>query len=126
MFASRVAKPQSKAAENPAGTQATRRSTAVTRPFGIRGREAGGFHEQEADTETTKAQEAPRAIAWEFSKIPIFPGDPPDGSEAKSCAAPSPSPMVLQPKRGEELGAASKSSRASGSTLLSAPPVIQS
>jgi hypothetical protein len=82
MIAPRIAKPQIKAAESPASTLATRRSTAVARPFGVWGREAGGGHEQEAQPALDR--EAPRRLDWSLSGISILSPDAPRPAAALS------------------------------------------
>ena len=92
MFAPRVAKPQTKAADSPTSYLASQRAAAVRRPFGVRAKEAGGDHEQEA--EPTLDRDAARGLGWSLSRISILPPDapppvpPPSGLPAR----------VLQPK----------------------------
>jgi hypothetical protein len=102
MFAPPISKTQTKAAANSTNKLPPQRSTLVARPFGsgaveqadmlqrrignqailrflsqqARNRTANepdGHTKQEADLESRTAREAPRGVAWDFSKIPIFP-----------------------------------------------------
>ncbi|MFI5022021.1 MAG: hypothetical protein ACHQRJ_10270 [Alphaproteobacteria bacterium] len=127
MFAPKVAKPQTKAAESPTSKLARRRSTLAARPFGadaveeahmlqrsiddratpgllsqrtlsLTGNEPGGDHEREADRESMTARETPRGVSWDFSKIAIFAPDRANRSQTPSSLSAPPLPAVMQPK----------------------------
>jgi len=114
MFAPKVAKPQTKAAVDSTNHFPRRHSTLLThRPgndfveqarmpqstggdqamlrllaqrTGAQSRdEPGADHEQKAETDSMTAREAPRGVAWDFSKIPVFPPDRTDQSHARSA-----------------------------------------
>ncbi len=92
MFASRIAKPEAKAADSPIRKLAPQRSTAVARPFGVWGEEAGGDHEQEAEPTLDRA--APRGLDWSLSRISILSPDAPPPAPPLS----KPPALILQPK----------------------------
>src|SRR5208337_3684386 len=104
MFARQVAKPQTKAAANPTSKLAHQRSTLAAQPFGggaverahlvkpgisnqpplgllapratsLTGNEPHGHNGREADPESLIARGATPGVAWDFSKIAIFPPD---------------------------------------------------
>jgi hypothetical protein len=122
MFASKVAKPQTKAAAHSTNKLVPERSVFATRPFdggaveqahllqrsignqatlrlleqGTSKRprkEPGGDHEKERAPEDISAQEVPRGVAWSFSKIPLFPLD-----RASRSQTSHPLPGIIQPK----------------------------
>jgi hypothetical protein len=126
MFAPPVAKAQTRAAESPT-SKLPQRSTVVARPFGggaverahtlqraignqatlwllsqrtssLTGNEPGGDHEREGTPEIMTAPEPPRGVSWDFSKIPIFQPDRPNGHQAGPPLTAPPSSSVLQPK----------------------------
>lgn len=92
MFASRIGRPEIKAADSPTRKLAPQRSTAVARPFGVWGKEAGGDHQQEAEATLDRA--APRGLDWSLSWISILPPDAPPSAPALS----RPPTVVLKPK----------------------------
>ena len=92
MFASRIAKPEAKAADSPTRKLAPQRSTAVARPFGVWGKEAGGDRDQEA--EPTLDRGAPRGLDWSLSKISILTPDAPPPAPPLS----KPPAVILRPK----------------------------
>jgi hypothetical protein len=102
MFAPKVAKPQTKAAESPTGEPAPQRSVRGGHRFGqdpveralllqstignqaplpLLAQQTSSLtenrpdrdHEQEADPANATARGATPAVSWDFSKIPIFP-----------------------------------------------------
>jgi hypothetical protein len=127
MFAPKVAKAQTKAIESPTGKQAPQRSPLAARPFGggaveqvpmlkrgidnqatlrllaqrasrSAGNEPRGHHEPEAAPENMRVREAPRGVAFDFSKIPIFPPDRATPPQALSPLNLTPLLGVMQPK----------------------------
>ena len=116
MFAPKVAKPQTKAAESSTsklaprlsaraghrlghdpgeqelflqraiGNQATLRLLAL-RDSSLTGSEPRRQDEQEVDPENMAAREAPRGVGWDFSKIPIFPSERTGGLEPTPLCA---------------------------------------
>jgi hypothetical protein len=126
MFASKVAKPQTKAAADSTNRLTPQRSVFATRPFGgaveqvhFRQRTIGnqatlrllsqrgfsptrvensGDHEQGVAREDMVAQEEPRGVSWDFSKIPIYPPDRANRLEARSSFSTPPLPGIIQPK----------------------------
>src|SRR4051794_34152522 len=105
MFAPKVAKPQTKAAESPTGKVAPQRSMRGRHRFGqdpvvqslllqrtignqamlrllsqrtsslTESRSDGHDHEQAADPANSTARGATPGVAWDFSKIPLFAPD---------------------------------------------------
>src|SRR5215213_1984411 len=95
MFAPKVAKAQTKAAESPTSKLAPQRSTRVARPFGggaveqahvgnqatlrllsqrarsLTGNEPHGHNAQEADPAGLTARGATPGVSWDFSQIPV-------------------------------------------------------
>jgi hypothetical protein len=120
VFAPKVARAQTKAAESPTGKPASQHSTLVMRPFGSRvvelplflqrsignqatlrllsqrgfsstGEEAAGDHKQEAGPASLTARGATPGVSWDFSKIPIFS---PERANR---------PQTLKPRHSEEV-----------------------
>ena len=91
IFASRIAKPEIKAADSPTRKLVPQRSTTVARPFGVWGKEAGGDHEQEAEPTLDRA--APRGLNWSLSRISILHHAPPPAPTLSRPPA-----VILQPK----------------------------
>ena len=80
MFAPRIAKSQTKAAENGAGKSVLQRSTLAARPFGggVVARPLtveGSIANQESKRMHMPNRAAVPGPAWDFSKIPLFPPD---------------------------------------------------
>jgi hypothetical protein len=127
MFAPKVAKPQTNAAERPTSKPAPRHSTLAARPFGggpveqahmlqrsignqamlprlsqrtssLTANESHGDHEREMNPEGTMAREVPRGISWDFSEIPVFPLDRANRTDASSSVAEPQLPGIIQPK----------------------------
>jgi hypothetical protein len=124
MFAPKVAKPQTKAAENPKSALAPHRSTLVGHRLGhdpveqalflqrtignqatLRflarrdsarpgGRNSG--EEQEIVGENMSADTAPRGVSWDFTKIPLFP--PEQASRAQPLSVRSAPPRGIEQK----------------------------
>ena len=122
MFAPKVAKPQTKAAESPTSKLAPRSPVFATRRFGggaveqahflqstignqaalrllsqrarnLTGNVPHGYNDQEADSASLATREAPRSALWDFSKIPLFPPERPRQSRGTF-----PHPSIIQPK----------------------------
>lgn len=91
MFAPKVTKPQTKAGASPTNKLAPQRSMLVARPFG------GGGVEQ-ADRENATAQVTTRGVAWDFSKISVFPADRPNRPQESSPVSRSLLPAIIQRK----------------------------
>jgi hypothetical protein len=127
MFAPKVAKPQTKAAESPTSKLAPQRSTLAARPLGggaaeqarmlqgtignqatlrylthrlsnLPAKGPAEWREQQAAPENMTAREAPRGVSWDFSKIPIFPPDRASRLEARSSLSAPRLPGIIQPK----------------------------
>jgi Domain of unknown function (DUF4157) len=127
VFARQVAKPQTKAAENPRRALAPQRSTLARHRLGHdpgeqalllqrtignqaasrllqpqASRSAGGAtdndHEQEVAPENTIARAAPRDASRDFSKIPVFAPDRANRPQARLSPNLPPLPSVIQPK----------------------------
>src|SRR4051812_3520366 len=127
MFAPKVAKPHTKAAENPVRKPAPQPSMLVARPFGggavgqarvlqgaignqatlryltqrlsnLPAKGPAERHEQEAAQENMTAREAPRGPSWDFSKIPVFSPDLVDRPQPPSLLAATPLPGAIQAK----------------------------
>jgi hypothetical protein len=92
MFASRIAKPPTKAADSPTRKLADRQAIEVGKFSGVWGKEARGGHEQEA--ELTPDPAAPRGLDWSLSRISIFPPDAPPPAPERSGRP----VVILQPK----------------------------
>ena len=76
MFAPKVARPQTKAAESSKNSLASRSSMLLARrTANPTWTKTGGDREQEAGPENATAREAPRGVSWDFSNIPLFPPD---------------------------------------------------
>src|SRR4051812_8882611 len=127
MFAPKMAKTQTRAPDSPTRKLAPQPSTLVARPlsggaveqarmlqrtignqatlryltqrlFNLPSKGPVERHEQEAAPENMMAPEAPRGTSWNFSKIPLFPPDRPNGHRAGPLAT-VPLPLsMLQPK----------------------------
>jgi hypothetical protein len=132
MFTPKVAKTQKKAAESPTGKLAPQRSTFAARSFGggaveqaqmlqrsignqamlrlmaqlasrsVRN-EPGGDHEQEVAPENMAALEASRGVAWDFSKIPVFPPVRPNLARSPLSFTAAPSQLSRKSTVYEEL-----------------------
>lgn len=127
MFASPLAKSKTKAAASAIGNLPHQRSTLLAhrpshdafeqanmlqrsignqaslrllsqRTSSLTDNQPGGDHEQEADLENMTAQEATRGVAWDFSKIPIFPPNQLSGPQTPSPFSAPPLPSIMQPK----------------------------
>lgn len=125
MFAPKVAKLQTKATDNSTNKLAPQHSMLVARPFGgglveqahmlqrsignqatlrllaqptssLTGNQPSRDHEQEADRENATAQV--RGVAWDFSKISVFPPDRPNRPQESSPFSRSPLPAIIQRK----------------------------
>jgi hypothetical protein len=91
MFAAEKAKAQTKASDSPTRKVVHQSSTLVARPSDGGAVEQAWMpqakgpaerHEQEAVPENLTAREAPRGPSWDFSKIPIFPPNRPNGRQS--------------------------------------------
>jgi hypothetical protein len=98
MFAPKIAKVQTKAAENPTSKLAPQRSTLVTRPFGSGVVDQQHMHEQEDDPASLTARATKPALSWDFSKIPLFPPDLANRPQTPPPVAKLPLPGIIQPK----------------------------
>ena len=123
MFASKVAKPQSKTAESQTSSLSPHGSTLAGHLLGhdpvepalflqrTVGNQAmlrllaqrASWPEQELAPEDRAAPVAPRGLSWDFSKIPIFPPDRTSRSQTALHRAVAPLPGVIQAKL--EIGA---------------------
>lgn len=91
MFAPEKAKAQTKASDSPTRKLVPQCSTLVARPLGggaveqarmLQAKGPAQRHEQGAAPENMTAPEAPRGLSWDFSKIPIFPPNRPNGRQS--------------------------------------------
>lgn len=127
MFAPKIAKTQTKAIADSTNGRAHQRSTLVAhqpghspaeralllqrtignqamlrllaqRPGSLTGNEPDGDREHEAASENMTAQEAPRGVAWDLSKIPAFLPERIDQSHMQSPLATTPPPDAIQAK----------------------------
>jgi Domain of unknown function (DUF4157) len=98
MFAPKAAKSETKTAAD----SAPRRPTLQSQRFhdcadeprlGVNWNQLRGL-EQETDREDATSRAAPRRVAWDFSKVPIFPPNRPSGFQTPS----SPSVPIMQAK----------------------------
>jgi hypothetical protein len=92
MFAPKVAKPQTKAAESSTNSLAYNRSTLVAHRSCHDG--PGGHQETAVDLD---AHTAP-GLSWSFNKIPLFPPDRMSGSHTPSPLSAPLMPAIIQPK----------------------------
>lgn len=76
------------------GNQTTFRLFAK-RTFSLTENRPSGDHEHKADPAT---EWATRGVSWDFSKIPLFPPDRPAQAQARPLLRALPMPAVLQPK----------------------------
>jgi hypothetical protein len=111
MFAQKIAKPPTKTADSrarphsilTAHRQSAIGNQAMLRLVTQRARNLAenvphNHNEQEADPKSSTVREAPRGVAWDFSKIPVFPPDQPDQPQPP-FALPRPSlQSIIQPK----------------------------
>jgi hypothetical protein len=125
MFAPKIAKPQTNAAESPIRKQ-LQRGPFAARPFGwgaveqvfrlqrtignqatlgllaqqtsILTKQTGGDHEQTADPASLTARGVTPRPSWGFSKIPVFAPDRVTGPQARPSRDAWPLPAVIQPK----------------------------
>jgi hypothetical protein len=124
MFAPKIAKPQTKAAEasnslararstlaahrqgpveqvlmlqRTIGNQATLRLLSQ-QTLGLTGNKLCVDHGREVNSENMMAREVPRGVSWDFSKIPIFPPDGAHRLEARSSLSAQHLPGTIQPK----------------------------
>jgi hypothetical protein len=86
MFAPKVARPQTKAAAGSIKGLGQRRSALIAE------------RRDHTETESVTARETGPGIAWDFSKIPIFPPDRPKPASTLYPLAALPLPRVVQPK----------------------------
>ncbi len=127
MFAPKVAKAQTKAAESSTSKLAPQPSALGPRPLGVGAVEqarmlqgpignqamlryltqrlsnvpAKGLaerHEQEAAPENMTAREPPRGPSWDFSKIPLFPPERADQLNARSVPTSQRSSTLMSPE----------------------------
>ena len=91
MVAPEKAKAQTKASDSPTRKLVPQCSTLVARPLGggaveqarmLQAKGPAQRHEQGAAPENMTAPEAPRGLSWDFSKIPIFPPNRPNGRQS--------------------------------------------
>src|SRR4051794_5818068 len=126
MFASKVAKPQTKAAassknslalmrsgpvahrtgytavelqvlQRTIGNQATLRLLAQ-RAAGLTAKEPDGDHKQGVTPESITDRDAPRGVSWDFSKVPLFPPERASGAQPSFPPAATPIRGAIQAK----------------------------
>jgi hypothetical protein len=128
MFAPKIAKPRTKAAESPTGKVAPQRSMRGGHRFGqdpvgqslllqrtvgnqarlrllaqrtsslTESRSGGDDHEQEADSPNLTIRGAGPSVSWDFSKIPLFAPDRANLPQARSALIAATRSDVIQPK----------------------------
>src|SRR5258705_6981511 len=110
MFATKVAKPQTKAAEVPTSKLAPRRDCDPVEQALFLQRSIGNQAtlrlltqralrtEQEIAPENITTREAPRGASWDFSKNSVFPCDRADQPRVGFSLTAPPLPGVIQPK----------------------------
>jgi hypothetical protein len=97
MFAPKVAKRQTKAAEVPTRRPAPRRSTLVGQQCGHEPVEQPLSLQYSIGNQATP-REAPRGPSWNFGKIPVFPPDRANRPQPSWPLATTPLPGIIQRK----------------------------